>query len=46
MLFATGRLYGESVLKIKKGDALFLLNLDTDVLHGAFSAGSPGSLTP
>ncbi len=42
MLFATGRLYGESVLKIKKGDALFLLNLDTDVLHGAFVAGSDG----
>lgn len=42
MLFATGRLYGEGVLAIKKGDPLFLLNLDTDVLYGTFAAGSAG----
>ncbi|HVX03124.1 MAG TPA: DNA methyltransferase [Nitrososphaera sp.] len=42
MLFATGRLYGEGVLAIKKGDPLFLLNLDTDVLYGTFTAGSDG----
>jgi SAM-dependent methyltransferase len=42
MLFGTGRLYGDGVLKIKKGDALFLLNLDTDVIYGAFTAGSAG----
>lgn len=42
MLFATGRLYGEGVLAIKKGDPLFLLNLDTDVLRGTFTAGSDG----
>ena len=43
MLFATGRVYGENVLKIKKGDLLFLLNLDTDTLHGTFHAKSAGA---
>lgn len=43
MLFATSRVYGESVLKIKKGDLLFLLNLDTDILHGTFRAKSAGA---
>jgi DNA modification methylase len=42
MLFATNKLYGENVLKIKKGDLLFLLNIDTDVLYGAFRAKSNG----
>lgn len=42
MLFATSRLYGESVLAIKKGDPLFLLNLDTDTIHGVFVAKSAG----
>lgn len=42
MLFATSRVYGESVLKIKKGDLLFLLNLDADTLHGTFRAKSAG----
>ncbi len=43
MLFATSRVYGENVLKIKKGDLLFLLNLDTDTLHGTFRAKSAGA---
>src|SRR6185436_17428615 len=43
LLFATSRVYGESVLKIKKGDTLFLLNLDTDTLYGTFSAKSAGA---
>jgi len=43
MLFATSRVYGESVLKIKKGDLLFLLNLDTDILYGTFRAKSGGA---
>lgn len=43
MLFATSRVYGESVLKVKKGDLLFLLNLDTDTLHGTFRAKSAGA---
>lgn len=43
MLFATSRVYGESVLKVKKGDVLFLLNLDTDTLYGTFRAKSAGA---
>jgi DNA modification methylase len=43
MLFATSRVYGEGVLKIKKGDLLFLLNLDTDTLYGTFRARSAGA---
>jgi DNA modification methylase len=42
MLFGTGRLYGENASRVKKGDALFLLNLDSDVMHGPFAAGSDG----
>ena len=43
MLFATSRVYGESVLKIKKDDLLFLLNLETDTLYGTFRAKSDGA---
>lgn len=43
MLFATSRVYGENVLKIKEGDLLFLLNLDTDTLYGTFKAKSAGA---
>jgi DNA modification methylase len=43
MLFGTTRVYGDSVLKIRKGDLLFLVNLDTDVLYGPFKARSDGS---
>src|SRR5215212_3851878 len=43
MLFATSRVYGENVLKIKRGDLLFLLNLDTNTLYGTFLAQSQGA---
>lgn len=43
MLFATSRVYGENVLKIRRGDLLFLLNLDTDTLYGTFLAQSQGA---
>ena len=43
MLFATSRVYGENVLKIRRGDLLFLLNLDTDTLYGTFLAHSQGA---
>ncbi len=43
MLFATNRVYGENVLKIRKGDMLFLFNLDTDMLYGTFKAASDGA---
>jgi DNA modification methylase len=42
MLFATNKVYGDNVLKIKKGDILFLVNLDTDTLYGSFRAKSDG----
>jgi len=44
LLFATGRTYGPVVIRIRKGDILFLNNVDTDVLHGVFKAVSDGSL--
>src|SRR5438876_1475722 len=43
MLFATSRVYGENVLKIKKDDLLFLLNLDNDTIYGTFRAKSSGA---
>jgi DNA modification methylase len=43
MLFATSQVYGENVLKIKKGHLLFLLNIDTDTLYGTFLARSDGA---
>jgi DNA modification methylase len=42
LLFATNKLYGENVLKIKKGNMLFLLNIDTDTLYGTFKAKTDG----
>ena len=42
MLFATSRVYGEGVLKIRIGDPLFLLNLESDTLYGTFKAASAG----
>ena len=43
MLFATNHVYGENVLKVKRGDLLFLLNFDTDTLYGTFLAKSNGA---
>lgn len=43
MLFATNHIYGENVLKVKRGDLLFLLNFDTDTLYGTFLAKSNGA---
>lgn len=44
LLFATGKIYGPVVIRIRKGDILFLNNIDTDVLYGAFKAVSDGGL--
>ena len=41
-LFATGRAYGPIVMRIRKGDLLFLNNIDTDVIYGVFKAVSGG----
>lgn len=42
MLFGTDRTYGPVVIRIRKGDLLFLNNLDTDSLHGVFKAVTDG----
>lgn len=42
-LFGTNGLYGDKVFKIEKGDFLFLLNIDKDILYGPFIAHSKGS---
>lgn len=42
MLFATNKIYEDKVLQVKKGDVLFLLNLDTDKLYGQFIAETDG----
>ncbi len=42
MLFGTDRVYAPIVIRVRKGDLLFLNNLDTDVLYGVFRAVSDG----
>jgi len=44
MLFSTNKLYEDKVLRVKKGDLLFLLNIDSHVLYGAFKAKSDGGI--
>lgn len=44
MLFGTSRQYGAVAIRVKRGNFLFLLNLDTDLLHGVFRATSDGKL--
>lgn len=42
MLFATNKIYEEKAFLVKKGDILFLLNIDTDKLYGLFIAETDG----
>jgi DNA modification methylase len=42
MTFATEKVYGPIVIRIRKGDLLFLNNIDTDVIYGVFKAISDG----
>jgi len=42
LLFGTSKLYGAAAIRVRKGDFLFLLNLDTDFLYGVFKAVSDG----
>lgn len=42
MIFSTSKVYSDKVTNVKKGDVLLLYNLDTDVLHGPFTAKSDG----
>jgi DNA modification methylase len=42
MLFGTSKVYADDALAVKKGDLLFLLNIDSNVLHGIYRAKSDG----
>ena len=42
MVFATEKAYGPIVIRIRKGDLLFLNNIDADVIYGVFRAVSDG----
>lgn len=42
MLFGTSKLYAADVLAVKSGDILFLLNVNSNALHGVFRAKSDG----
>jgi len=44
LLFGTDRVYAPIVIRVRKGDLLFLNNLDTDILYGVFRAVSDGKL--
>jgi len=42
LLFGTDRIHGPVVIRIRKDDLLFLVNIDTDTLYGVFKAVSDG----
>lgn len=42
MLFGASKLYADEILTTKAGDILFLLNVDSNALHGIFRAKSDG----
>jgi DNA modification methylase len=42
LLFATDQVYAPITIRVRKGDLLFLTNIDTDILHGVFRAVSDG----
>lgn len=43
-IFGSAKAYGSPVLKIRKGDVMFLHNVDTNMLSGVFRAASRGKL--
>ncbi|HAV10315.1 MAG TPA: DNA methylase [Dehalococcoidia bacterium] len=44
LLFATDKMYGSIVTRIRKGDILFLNNVDTDTIYGIFMSVSDGGV--
>lgn len=42
MILSTNKLYADNILQVKKGDLLFLFNMDKDMLYGTFKAKSEG----
>lgn len=46
LIFSTNKVYAYKVFAIKKGDFIFLYNIDTDVLYGTFKAKEDGAYDP
>jgi DNA modification methylase len=44
LLFGTSKLYAPAAMRVRKGDFLFLLNLNSDLLYGVFRAVSDGKI--
>jgi DNA modification methylase len=44
LLFGSSKVYGAAAMRVRKGDFLFLWNLDSDVLYGVFKAITDGKL--
>jgi DNA modification methylase len=44
LLFGSSKVYGAVAMRVKKGDFLFLWNLDSDLLYGVFKAVTDGQL--
>jgi DNA modification methylase len=44
LVFGTNRVYAPGAMRVKKGDFLFLINLDSDLLHGVFKAASDAKI--
>ncbi|CUT02654.1 DNA methyltransferase [Candidatus Chrysopegis kryptomonas] len=42
LIFATNKVYAHKVFAIRKGDFVFLYNLDTDIIYGTFRAKTDG----
>ncbi|MBI2857678.1 MAG: DNA methylase [Chloroflexi bacterium] len=45
LVFGTEKTYGPVVIRIRHGDIIFLNNVETDVLHGAFRAVTDGGVS-
>jgi DNA modification methylase len=44
LLFGSNKVYGATAIRVKKGDFLFLWNLDTDLLYGVFKASTDAKI--
>jgi len=44
LLFGTDKVHAPIVIRVRKGDLLFLNNLDTNILYGVFKAVSDGDM--
>jgi DNA modification methylase len=44
LLFGSNKVYGATAIRVRKGDFLFLWNLDSDLLYGVFRASTDAAL--